>query len=117
MKKSIGIGLAALFLSATAAAETQHGVTVYPGAKADAETAAQLKKSMNINAHTYRTSDSVEKVSQFYRSQKLKEMPGADKQQAGFSADGVNVTVQNPWLDMKSGKINNDTLISIVKRK
>jgi hypothetical protein len=29
----------------------------------------------------------------------------------------VNVTVQNPWLDMKSGKINNDTLISIVKRK
>jgi hypothetical protein len=116
MRKLIGTGLAALFISAPAAAETQHGVTVYPGAKPDAQVAADLKKSMKITAHTYRTGDSVEKVSQFYRSQKLKEMPGADKKQAGFMADGVNVTVQNPWMDMTSGKINNDTLISIVKK-
>ena len=116
MRNPIGIGLAALFLSSAAAAETQHGVTVYPGAKPDAEVAAELKKAMKITAHTYRTSDPVEKVSQFYRSQKLKEMPGADKKQAGFMADGVHVTVQNPWMDMKSGKVNNDTLISIVKR-
>jgi hypothetical protein len=117
MRKLIGIGLAALFLSTPVAAEMQHGVTVYPGAKADAQVAADLKKAMKITAHTYRTSDPVEKVAQFYRSQKMKEMPGADKQQAGFMKDGVHVTVQNPWMDMTSGKVNNDTLISIVKQK
>ena len=117
MRNLIGIGCTALALSFAAAAETQHGVTVYPGAKADAEVAAQLKKAMNITAHTYRTSDSVEKVAQFYRAQKLKEMPGADAKQAGFVGNGVHVTVQNPWADMKTGKINNDTLLSIVKKK
>jgi hypothetical protein len=117
MKKALGVALATLFLSAQAGAESQHGVQVYPGAKADAQVAADLKKSMKITAHTYRTTDSVEKVAQFYKSQKLKEMPGADKKQAGFMADGVHVTVQNPWMDMQSGKINNDTLISIVKQK
>ena len=116
MKKVIASGVAALFLSLPAVAESQHGVTVYPGAKADANVAAQLKEAMKITAHTYRTPDSVEKVTQFYKSQKLKEMPGADKTQAGFMANGVHVTVQNPWMDMKSGKMNNDTLISIVKQ-
>ena len=117
MRKLIGIGsIAALVLSTPATAEVQHGVTVYPGAKPDPQVAAELKKAMKITAHTYRTGDSVEKVSQFYRSQKLKEMPGADTKQAGFMADGVHVTVQNPWMDMKSGKVNNDTLISIVKK-
>ena len=116
MRNLIGIGLAAVSLSFAAAAETQHGVTVYPGAKADTEVAAQLKKAMKIDAKTYRTSDSVEKVAQFYRDQKLKQMPGADAQQAGFTGPGVHVTIQNPWMDMKSGKMNNDTLVSIVKQ-
>ena len=34
-----------------------------------------------------------------------------------FYNDKVTVTVQNPWLDMKTGKINNDTLVSIVPKK
>ena len=116
MRNLIGIGLTAVSLSFAAAAETQHGVAVYPGAKADPEVAAQLKKAMQIDARTYRTPDSVEKVAKFYRDQKLKPMPGADAKQAGFMADGVHVTIQNPWMDMKSGKINNDTLLSIVKQ-
>jgi hypothetical protein len=29
--------------------------------------------------------------------------------------NGVNVTVQSPWLNMKTGVHNTDTLISIVK--
>ena len=116
MKIAIGAALAAASLAFAAAAETQHGVTVYPAAKAAPEVAAELKKAMKLNAHTYRTSDSVEKVAGFYKSQKLKEMPGADKQQAGFMADGVHVTIQNPWMDLKTGKINNDTLLSIVKQ-
>ena len=114
MKKFIGIGAAGLALSFSALAQQ---VPVYPGAKADPETAEVLKKQMQITAQTYRTSDSVEKVSQFYKAQKLKEMPGADKKSAGFTAaDGAHVTIQNPWLDMKNGKMNNDTLISIVKK-
>ena len=116
MKSIIAIGLATLFLSAPAAADSQLGVNVYPGAKPAAEVAAQLKEAMKITAHTYRTTDSLEKVAQFYRAQKLKQMPGADKEQVGFTGPGVHVTVQNPWMDMKSGKLNNDTLISIVKR-
>ena len=92
MKKAIGTALAALVLSANAAAESQYGVEVYPGAKADAETAAELKKSMKITAHTYRTNDSVEKVAQFYKSQKLEQMPNPDKKQAGFMGKGVHVT-------------------------
>lgn len=116
MKKALCAGLATLILSTHAAAQSQPAAPVYPGAKADAAVAAELKKSMKIDAQTYRTGDSVEKVASFYKSQKLKEMPGADKQQAGFTGEGVHVTIQNPWMDMKSGKLNNDTLISIVKR-
>lgn len=33
-----------------------------------------------------------------------------------FSGKGVMVTVQNPWMDMDSGKVMQDTLISIVKK-
>ena len=109
--------VAALALwAAQAVAESQHGVEVYPGAKADAEVAKMIKDTMKFNAATYRTSDSVEKVADFYRKQPLKENPGTDKKGAGFMGKGVMVTVQNPWADMKTGKMNNDTLISIVKQ-
>jgi hypothetical protein len=117
MKKAIGIGFMALFLSAQALAETQSGVTVYPGARVDKETAEMLKKSMGIKGHTYRTPDSVEKVADFYRKQPLEENPGTSKTGAGFRGKKVMVTIQNPWMDMKSGKMNNDTLISIVPSK
>lgn len=117
MKRMIGIGLATWVLSAQAWAASQPGATVYPGARPDAAVAAQLKKAMNIEAQTYRTGDSVEKVAAFYRAQKLKEQPGTSKTGAMFTGPGVTVTVQNPWSDMESGKINNDTLVSIVKGK
>jgi hypothetical protein len=117
MKKAIGIALMALFLPAQAVGETQSGVTVYPGARADKETAEMLKKSMGIAGHTYRTPDSVEKVAEFYRKQPLEETPGTSKTGAGFKGPKVMVTIQNPWMDMKSGKINKDTLISIVPSK
>ena len=116
MRKAIGTGLAALFLSAQALAETQFGVEVYPGAKADAKATEQIRKAMKLDGQFYRTGDSVEKVTAFYRKQPLKEMPGADKAGAAFSGKGVMVTIQNPWMDMESGKINKDTLLSIVKQ-
>ena len=116
MRKVITIALFA-FMAGQAAAEAQYGVEVYPAAKADAEVAKQLKDAMKIEAKTYRTSDSVTKVSEFYRKQKLTEGPGTSEKGSMFYNDKVTVTVQNPWLDMKTSKINNDTLVSIVPKK
>ena len=104
------------FCAAQAVAESQLGVEVYPGAKPDAQVEKQLKESMKLEAKTYRTSDSVAKVAEFYRKQKLEEGPGTSKEGAMFFSKGANLTIQNPWLDMKTGKINNDTLISIVAK-
>ena len=114
MRKAIAVGVFALF-AGTAVAESQFGIEVYPGAKADAEVAKQLQEAMKIKGKTYRTSDPVAKVAEFYRKQKLEEAPGTSKTGAMFmSKGGANVTIQNPWADMKTGKMNNDTLVSIV---
>ena len=115
MRKVMTAALA--FWAAQAFAETQHGVEIYPAAKADAEVAKMIKDTMKFNAATYRTSDPVPKVTDFYRKQPgLKESPGTSDKGSGFMGKGVMVTVQNPWADMKTGKMNNDTLISIVKQ-
>lgn len=104
---------------AQANAASQFGVEVYPAAKADAAVAKSLNKHMNMNIKnvaTYRTSDSVSKVAEFYKKKKpLKEQPGTSKEGAMFTGKGVTVTIQNPWMDMDSGNIMKDTLISIVK--
>ena len=114
MKKAIAVALFSLF-AAQAGAESQFGVEVYPGAKHDAEVEKQVKE-MKLNAKTYRTTDSVEKVTSFYKGQKLEQGPGANKSGSMFTGKGVMVTIQNPWADMKTGKVTNDTLISIVKQ-
>jgi hypothetical protein len=113
MKKALA---AALFLfAAHASAESQFGVEVYPGAKHDAEVEKQVKQ-MASDAKTYRTTDSVAKVTAFYKGQKLEQQPGANPGGSMFMGKGVMVSIQNPWADMKTGKITNDTLISIVKQ-
>ena len=118
MNKAFGTGLVALLLSTQALAEAQFGVNVYPGARPDPAIAAQLKKAMKLEGHTYRTSDSVDKVVSYYRTQPaLKEGPATSKTGAMFMGKGVSLTIQNPWADMETGKTNNDTLISIVKDK
>ena len=118
MNKAFGTGLVALLLSTQALAEAQFGVNVYPGARADPAIAAQLKKAMKLEGHTYRTTDSVDKVVSYYRTQQgLKEGPVTNKNGGMFQGKGVTLTIQNPWADMQTGKTNNDTLISIVKDK
>lgn len=109
------------------------GIAVYPGSKPDAGTAEFVRQSLQLTAATYRTGDGVAKVSAFYAKQPgMKPMPGADAQQAGFLAGckdeynavlkknmskcGYQVTIQNPWMDMKTGKLVNETLVSIVKQ-
>src|SRR3954464_7386847 len=113
MKKTLGIALVSLVVSLQAAA----GAPAYPGARADADVAAMLKKQMSMDADAYRTNDSVAKVTEFYRKQGLKELPGTSKESAGFTTkEGPMMTIQNPWMDMKTGKIMNDTLVIIPKK-
>lgn len=116
MLKKATLFAAGVLLALSVNAEQKHGIEVYPGAKADAGVAKQIEKMGIKNAATYRTGDSVAKVAEFYRKQKLEELPGTSKQGAGFSTKGVMVTIQNPWLNMETNAMMNDTLISIVKK-
>jgi hypothetical protein len=109
------------------------GIAVYPGAKADAGTTSFVRESLQMTAAAYRTGDDVAKVAAFYAGQAgTSRMGDATKESAGFLAGckdeynavmkknmqrcGYQVTIQNPWMDMKSGKMVSDTLITIVKQ-
>jgi hypothetical protein len=109
------------------------GIAVYPGAKADANASAFVRDSLGMTATAYRTGDDVAKVSAFYGKQAgIKRVGDATKENAVFSAGckdvhnsvmkrtvqrcGYQVTVQNPWMDTKTGKLSPDTLITIVKQ-
>lgn len=114
MKRLACIALALLWC-ATASAESQFGVTVYPGAKADAAVTRDLKEKLGANGFAYRTTDGVAKVAEFYRKQPPLKVMAVDKESAAFINGPVMVTIQNPWMDMATGKMMKDTLISIVR--
>lgn len=111
----------------------QTGIPVYPGAKADAGATTFVRESLGMVGSAYRTGDNVAKVTAFYDKQPgFRKLPGASGEGALFSAGckaefnpylkkemhkcGYQVTIQNPWMDMKSGKLVQDTLITIVKQ-
>lgn len=114
MKKA-AVMIAALVWALHAGAEQKHGVEVYPGAKADASVAKSVADMGIKDAGTFRTNDAVAKVAEFYRGQKLKQENLADDG-ALFTGKDVTVTIQRPWMNMKTGAIMNDTLISIVRK-
>lgn len=110
------------------------GVAVYPGAKHDAATSEFLRTSLHVDGAAYRTADDVEKVAAFYKGQAgVQAMGEAAKDSAAFTAGckeefnaalkrkittgcALQITVQRPWMDMKTGKMMPDTLVSIVKQ-
>ena len=109
------------------------GIPVYPGARADAGSSAFMRESLQMVASAYRTGDALAKVTAFYERQAgFRKLPGASGEGALFSAGcraewnpylkkemhkcGYQVTIQNPWMDMRSGKLVQDTLITIVKQ-
>jgi hypothetical protein len=106
-----------LLLPAEARAEEKHGVAVYPGAKYDAATSGALRESMGFDAACYRTGDEVGKVMAFYQKQPGLELVGKTAEGGMLRKGAVDVTVQRPWMDMKTGAMNKDTLVSIVKQK
>jgi hypothetical protein len=118
MKKTIVIAVVVLALAAGfVAAEEKFGVTVYPGAKYDAETSKAVKDMMQVDAACYRTGDPVMKVADFYRKQGLSSMGDVTREGALFRKGTIDVTMQSPWMNMKTGAMMTDTLISIVKNK
>lgn len=113
MKKVV---LAALLtLAVCAHAEQKHGVDVYPGAKADPAVAKMVAEMGAKDPGTYRTKDSVAQVAEFYRKQKLKQ-ENLDSEGALFTGKNITVTIQRPWMDMKTGALMSDTLISIIRK-
>lgn len=110
------------------------GVAVYPGAKADDATTDFVRTSLGMPGAAYRTGDDLGKVAAFYGKQAgMKPMGPPTKDSAAFLAGckdeynsvlkktmarcDLHVTVQSPWMDMKTGKLVNDTLITIVRQK
>jgi len=104
-----------LFSVITASAEEKFGVQVYGGAKFDPALSKNVSETLSINAACYRTNDGVAKVADFYKKQPKMEYTGGEKVGAGFTNGQVDVTIQNPWMDMRTGKMMMDTLITIVK--
>ena len=98
-----------------AGADEKYGVKVYDGAKYDADTSQFIVTQMKADGACYRTDATVAQVNEFYKKQ-----PGTTEVHTGptggmFKKGNVNITVQSPWLNMKTGEHMKDTLISIVK--
>lgn len=91
------------------------GVPVYPGAKLDEATTKFLKESMGVEGQAFRTADPVAKVVEFYKAKGLTEIMVAPEGAMFKKGDSVDVTLQNPWQNAQTGKMEKDTLISIVK--
>jgi hypothetical protein len=118
MKQTIVIAVAVLALGVgVVAAEEKFGVPVYPGAKYDAETTKAVKDMMQTEAACYRTGDPISRVAAFYQKEGLKSMGDVTKEGALFRKGMIDVTMQSPWMNMKTGAMMKDTLISIVKNK
>ena len=98
-----------------AGAEEKFGIKVYEGAKYDASLSKTVSESMSINASCYRTNDKIASVVEFYKKQSGFTFMGETKESAMFKNGNIDITIQNPWMDMKSGKMMKSTLISIVK--
>ena len=97
-----------------AAAEDKFGVPVYNGAQYDTQTSAVVAQ-MGGQAACYQSADDLAKVVAFYST-----LPGivvihTSAKGAMFKLNGVSITLQSPWMNMKTGARNTDTLISIVK--
>jgi hypothetical protein len=114
VRSSFLLTLTLLFTLMLASAEDKWGVKVYNGAKYDADTSAFVAQ-MGGQAACYRSAESLANLVVFYS-----KLPGVTVIHTGdkgamFKLNGVTITLQSPWMNMKTGVRNSDTLISIVK--
>jgi hypothetical protein len=52
----------------------------------------------------------------FYAKQQGLKQVYVDDEGAMFSKGRINITVQNPWMNIQTGAMVNDTLITIAKQ-
>jgi maltose-binding protein MalE len=114
---SLAVFVLAVFVAGRtmAGAEEKFGVKVYDGAKYDAETTQAVNTAMKIDGACYRTDATVAQVNEFYKKQLDTTEVHTSAKGGLFKKGNVNITVQSPWMNMKTGQHMTDTLISIVK--
>jgi hypothetical protein len=110
------ISILLAFTSIVLASE-KFGIAVYPGAKPDPEYTKFVVQLSTGGGECYRTNDDLAKVADFYKKQPGMIYKGGNKESAMFKKGKVDVTLQNPWMDLKTGGKNTDTLISIVNKQ
>lgn len=99
----------------TAGAEEKFGVKVYDGARYDADTSQFLSTAMKVDGACYRTTATPAQVNEFYKKQPGTTEIHTSAKGGMFKQAGVTITIQSPWMNMKTGQHMTDTLISIVK--
>lgn len=52
----------------------------------------------------------------FYKNLPDFKLVGSTKEGGMFQKGNIDVTIQSPWMNTKTGKMIKDTVISIVKR-
>jgi hypothetical protein len=112
------VGIAIVLCAAVSiawGAEEHFGVTVYENAALNKEISKWTSESFSVEAVCYTTQDSVEKVVGFYKKVPGLSLMGESGEGAMFKKENVDITIQNPWMDAKTGQLLKSTLISIVK--
>jgi len=118
--RHIVLGLAGfLMLALSAHSEERHGIQIYKGAKLDTVETNFAREVAGADAYSYRSGESVKKVSAFYRKQPGLMSLGGDDTGERFVKEGegytVYILIANPWSAAKTGQLNEDTLIRIMK--
>lgn len=134
MKKAILITVLLTLIPAVMelGAEERFGLEVYKGAKYE-ESASEFLQQTGIKAFCYRTNDELAAVIAFFKGNEGLYLISEDDSGAFFrrcAGEAYNkifdrmvprdcdldITIQSPWMNMKTQKINSDTLISITER-
>ena len=110
----VALGICLVMMVGIGKAEEKFGIPVYPGANYDSG-ASEFLKQISPQSAAYRTGDSLNKVVDFYKKQRdFHSVGDPTSEGAMFRKGKMDVTIQSPWMDAKTGKMMKDTLISIV---
>lgn len=112
--------LVGLLMIASARAEERHGIRVYGGAILDTVETNFVQEVVGGDGYCFRTTDSVEKVSAFYRQLPGLVSRGGDESEERFvkeleNGQTVYVMIASPWTAAKTGQLQEDTIIKIIK--
>jgi hypothetical protein len=106
--------------AAQSGADQVAGIQLYPGSsRSNAEGSEKVIKDSGYKTAVCRhTGDSLGKVVAFYRADKNLSLLGdPSNDNAGFATkNGASISINSPWVDMKTLKFNDGTMICIASR-